>query len=135
MSIGFALAIPFVGLAFSIDEIGHGIVKVLSMGRAGRESGGAGHGVTAFGKRWKPSRRFFAPGIITLAFLITGLVMVLVWTSSLGTQSKVTVTVCFGIFFVLISIGRGLIKLFDIRHVGGSVTTSSWGESQSIAEP
>ncbi|KAI7784489.1 uncharacterized protein LA080_009988 [Diaporthe eres] len=104
LSIGFALAIPFVGLAFSIDEIGHGIVKVLSMGRAGREAGGAGHGLTALGKGWKPLRQFFAPGVITLAVLVTGLVMVLVWTSSLGTQSKVTITVCFGIFFVLISV-------------------------------
>lgn len=127
MSVGFALAIPFVGLAFSIDEIGHGIVKVLSMGRAGREAGSSGHGKTAFGKRWKPSRRFFVPGVITLAVLVTGLVMVLVWTSSLGTQSKVTVTVCFGIFLVLISIGRGLFKLFDIRHVGGGVSSSSSG--------
>lgn len=135
MSVGFALAIPFVGLAFSIDEIGHGIVKVLSMGRAGREAGGASHGVTALDKKWKPSHRFFAPGVITLAVLVTGLVMVLVWTSSLGTQSKVTVTVCFSIFLVLISIGRGLIKLFDIRHVGGSVTSSSLGGSQYITEP
>ncbi|KAL2276581.1 hypothetical protein FJTKL_00755 [Diaporthe vaccinii] len=77
LSIGFALAIPFVGLAFSIDEIGHGIVKVLSMGRAGREAGGAGHGLTALGKGWKPLRQFFAPGVITLAVLVTGLVMVL----------------------------------------------------------
>lgn len=135
MSIGFALAIPFVGLAFSIDEIGRGILKVLSMGRSGREAVSAGQGVTAFNKRWKPSRRFFTPGVITLALLITGLVFVLVWTSSLGTQSKVTVTVCFGLFFVLISIGRGLFKLFGIRHVDGSITTSSSGVSQSIAEP
>lgn len=135
MSIGFALAIPFVVLAFSIDEIGRGILKVLSMGRNGREAANAGHGVTAFNKRWKPSPRFFAPGVITIALLITGLVFVLVWTSSLGTQSKVTVTVCFGLFFVLVSIGMGLSKLFGIRDGDGSITTSSSGVSQSIAEP
>lgn len=135
MSIGLALAIPFVGLAFSIDEIGHGIVKVISIGRTGRESGSASHEVTAFRRKWKLSRQFFTPGVITLATLITGLVMVLVWTSSLGTQSKVTVTVCFGLLFVLISLGRGLFKLLEIGPVGVNASSSSSRESQDMTQP
>lgn len=136
MSIGFALAIPFVGLAFSIDEVGHGVVKVITMGKNRQETGSGGHGVIILGKgkRWKPSRRFFTPGVITLAVLITGLVFVLIWTSSLGMQSKVTVTVCFGIFLVLIVLGRGLFKLYDIKHVQDDGSPSS-GESQIIGMP
>lgn len=132
MSIGFALAIPFVGLAFSIDEIGHGIVKVITMGQNRQE---AGHAVIALGNtRWKPSRRFFTPGIITLALLITGLVFVLVWTSSLGTQSKVTVTICFAIFFVLSFIGRGLSKIVGTTYAVGDVSSSSSSGGSLVIE-
>lgn len=135
MSIGFALAVPFIVLAFSIDEIGHGIVKVISMGKDGQKAGRAGRGESRFGKGWKLPERFFIPGVITLAALIIGVVLVLVWTPSLGTQNKVTATVCFGALLVLVVISKGLHKLVERGRANEVDLSSSSTTSQSLAEP